>query len=402
MSINATFQFTASTSGGTQTPNSYLNQVFKDIYTVLKLDYTFERKCNDRTGRPEGGIIIKAIKVTLRGVKESKAVFHQWIAANDMLKNGEIKIYDSSGIISSSIQDATGIKPIIDVDETYEFVAGFAKEPLTTAMDDASDYENRDFDMYDELSHAQLMKQAREKGIVVNSKDSDDDIRDLLRQWDKVDDDDVEKVKVDGKETKIDDMDLDALKSYAEKHNIAAPEDKSQTMKKAELQAYVTKYNLTVTKEGDEPTEEELRTAVSKHMQKVGYQQQIKNSEKGIKARKKMEEERIKHIASTPAYKEADLLKERTVSSLEGAGKAAVKRNIECARCIEFYDAYCVSLRELFTNAPDSTGKLDKFYPWTLEIGIKPKNVVVYGELLFNRYLSKNDDTSATFDGLYS
>ena len=83
-----------------------------------------------------------------------------------------------------------------------------------------------------------------------------------------------------------------------------------------------------------------------------------------------------------PAYQTADKLKKQTASTAKGIAKEFVKRTMECARSITFENAYCVSLKEHFTNRPDSQGKLDASYPWILEIGIKPTTVKVTGEQL--------------------
>ena len=422
MAISATLQLfgsqTSQLGGGTTgfVENSDLAKVFKDIYTVLKLDYTFARKVNDRTNRPEGKPYIKEMKVTIRATKEHKATFHQWMEAtpvagtatsnNGMIMKGEIKIYDSAGILSSSIQDATGISPIVDLDEETDFVTSeIGGDAMTTGMDDASAYENHDFDMYDELSHAQLLKQAREKGIVVNSRDSDDDIRNMMREWDKVKDTDIPKIKV-GKDKKsaIDDMTLSELETYATDHDIEKKDFKDETgkMKEAELDKYIKDNKITV---AENETLEDKREKVREHMELAYYKEKTKNCEKGKLAREAQEDAHVKQMFTQPAYKEGDRWKAKTVSSLKGAGKAIVKRNLECARCITFEEAFCISLREVFTNDPDSTGKLNKYYPWIIEIGILPKKVTVSGEQVGGKTMDYFDlvtgDGKAVFNGLY-
>lgn len=421
MAISATLQLfgsqTSQLGGGTTrfVENNDLAKVFKDIYTVLKLDYTFARKVNDRTNRPEGKPYIKEMKVTIRATKESKATFHQWMQAtpvagsvtsnNGMIMKGEIKIYDSAGILSSSVQDATGISPLVDLDEETDFVISeIGGDAMTTGMDDASDYENRDFDMYDELSHAQLLKQAREKGIVVNSRDSDDDIRNMLREWENVKDKDIPEIKVGKNKKSLDDMTLSELETYANDHDIEKKDFKDETekMKEAELDKYLKDNGINLT---EKETLENKREKVRTHMELAYYKEKTKNCEKGKLAREAQEEAHVKQMFTQPAYKEGDKWKAKTVSSVKGAGKAAAKRLLECARCIAFEEAFCISLKEVFTNDPDSTGKLNKYYPWIIEIGILPKKVTVTGEQIFGQTTKEmglvSSDVNAVFDGLY-
>lgn len=160
MAISATLQIWEANTG------NFLTQNMKDTYTVLNLDYTVERDC-DKTGRPSGGASISVINVLIRATKEKGAPFHEWIQSADKLMDGVVKIYDSAGMVSSVLQDDT---------------AADAKkgDDVPDDMNDASD-DDHEQDMYDEMSHEDLVEYAQDHGIEYNSGDSDDDLRKKIR-----------------------------------------------------------------------------------------------------------------------------------------------------------------------------------------------------------------------------
>lgn len=413
MSISATLQLysdtpTTDATGtlGAEVKAKAAQQMFQNIYTVLKLDCTFKRTCN-ANGLPQGNPTIDVIKVTIRAAKEKNATFHQWIMANPtdathpnngLLKSGEIKIYDSTGILSSSVQDAVGIDPLIDVEDISNIALNPLEETMNTGMDDATEYETRDLDKYDELSHKELLARARERGIQLNAGDTDDDIRDMLRAWDKLDEDDLPKVTVNKTEKKISDLTDEDCKKYAKDHDIEEPEDKTKSMKLKELQEYVKENKVTVK---DGATEDEIRKAVKEDMENKYYKQQLINREKGLIAREKHYTKHLDDHARAPLQEEGEEYKKRTSSTVKGLGNAVMRKAFEVARSISFENAYCISLKETFVNAPDSTGKLDTKYPWVIELGIKPKKVTITGEQLVGQALG-GQNSKAVFDGLYS
>lgn len=253
---------------------------------------------------------------------------------------------------------------------------------MGTAMDDASDYDTRDLDLYDETPHKDLVAKAKERGIVITDKDTDDDIRDMLRTWD-----DLNTKKADGDtKTKFEEIDdsvdkksLSELKAAAKDYDIPEPEDETKNMTLEQLKQYAKENGLNVK---ENATEDDYKTAVKEDMEKKYYRVEVKKFEKAKLAKEKKQASNLADQSYAPAYQKADALKKRTVTSLKGAGQAAVKRNFECARCITFTNAYCISLRELFSADSKDQNELNSSYPWTLEIGIKPKEVTVTGEQL--------------------
>ena len=364
MAISATLQLS---DGG------FLAANLKDIYTVLNLDYTIERSC-DKTGRPSGGPKISVITVTIRAPKQGGTPFHDWIKSEDKLKNGVIKIYDSAGIFSSNLQDAAGSDTPLINDTDLDFLDDMMGEAMGEAMDQASDYDTRELDLYDETSHDDLVSKAKERGIVITNKDTDDDIREMLRAWDdlKDDDDDVKAIY-----KKVDEMSLSDLEDFAKENNIAEPKDEeTDKMTLDELKNYVKEHNLTV-KEG--ATKSDYIKAVKEDKKKKYYRKEVKKIQKAQLAKKKKQESKLADQSYVPAYQKADELKKRTVTTSKQVTKELTRRVGECARSITFENAYCISLKEHFENNPDAKGKLDTHYPWTLEIGIKPKKVKVLG-----------------------
>jgi len=180
MSISATLEIKESGSGTIGT----VAQKLLNVYTVLDLSYTIERQC-DKTGRPSGKASIDVIKVTIRAAKEKKTPFHDWISGDDKKMDGEIKIFDSTGYISSTLQDTTATDPLIDIQDTVDIPNDMMGGAVTSRMDEISDYGGHGAhvpDIYDEASHKELLEYAENKGIVVGPNDSDDFIRQRIRE----------------------------------------------------------------------------------------------------------------------------------------------------------------------------------------------------------------------------
>ena len=376
MAISATLQLSEG-SGAL----AALKENLMDIYTVLNIDYTVERSC-DKTGRPSGGPKISVINVTIRAAKQKSTPFHDWIKGEDKLMNGVIKIYDSAGIISSSIQDATGADTLVDYTEITDIPDDMMGEAMSEGMNQASDYDTRDLDLYDETSHGDLVAKAKERGIVITNKDTDDDIRDMLRTWDDLNttitDKNNNKTEFDKIDDDVDQMSLSELQSFAEENNIAEFEDEeTDKMTLEQLKQYVKDNKLTVK---DGASEEDYKKAVKEYKEKKYYQPLVKKNKKAQAAKEKKQASKLADQSYAPTYQKADELKKRTVTTSKQVTKELTRRITECARSITFENAYCISLKEHFENNPDSKRTLDTDYPWTLEIGIKPKKVTVTGE----------------------
>ena len=341
MAISATLQI--GVSGGV---TGFLAQNLKDIYTVLSLDYTLERTC-DKSGRPSGPASITFIKVTIRAAKQMGAPFHEWINGEDTQMDGVIKIYDSSGLfVSSTMQDSLGIDPVLDLDKAFDTPSDMMTGAMTQAMDNASDYSTDD--IYDEMSRKDLLALAKEKGVEVKSGDSDDEIREKIRIQNEYESN-FEKLKEDYKKAEL--KDDDTLKKFLNEHPcVKWPDDLTKAKTK-------------------------LKELDKKDFDDIDLKNEIKDYTK-----KQHKKATVKEKALAPAYRYADNLKEQTASTSKGIVKEAAKRTLECARSIAFEKAYCVSLREHFVNRPNFEGALNSAYPWTLEIGIKPKKVTVTGE----------------------
>ena len=179
MAISATFQFGDASQG----VGAALVKNFWDTYTVLSFDYTLERSY-DKTGRPSSKATITTINVTLRGIKQAKTPFHDWINNPDEKKCGDIKIYDSTGMISSTVQGVAGTDKIVDVGALVDTPVEMMGDSMDIAMDDATQY-NSD-DIYGEMSHDDLVSCAAKKGVTISSTDTDDNIRNKIRVSDKV------------------------------------------------------------------------------------------------------------------------------------------------------------------------------------------------------------------------
>ena len=273
MAISATLEL----SDGNVVTNALLN-----TYTVLDLDYTLVRSM-DQTGRPSSIAYMDSIKVTIRAAKEQTPHFHEWINKPDMVKSGSIVIYDSTGVLSSSIQDATGGTAPVDLDIATDAMDDMTEAAMNYGMDHASKYDSYQGDLFDEMSREELLQyiDSNKMDIKVDKTDSAEDLRRKIR-------------------------------------NVKNGKDAGKG---------------------------------------VGYDSHVRDA----------------------GYKTVDKLKDRTVDVTTSITDAVTKKLLEAGRTIKFKDAYCVSLREHFTNNPDSTGKLDNSYPWTLEIGIKPQTIEVQG-----------------------
>ncbi len=314
MAISATFQF-ADSGGGV---GAALAKNFWNTYTVLDFDYTLEREY-DKTGRPSSRASITAIKVTIRGIKQATTPFHDWIKNPDQKMSGDIKIFDSTGIVSSMMQGVAGTDQIVDWGELTDTPIDMMGDSMGIAMDDATEY-NSD-DIYGEMSHADLVKCASSKGVTITDTDTDDNIRNKIRVMD----------EVSG-------MNNTQLKSYCTKNSISTSDFKS---------------------------DDDYKRAV--------YYHKLKEKEKDKKA-----DNAMGHLHDL-----SDTYKKATSNVAKSAVSNAVTKATECARCISFTNAYCVSLREHFENHPKSEGELDKSYPWIIEIGIRPEKVDFIGEQVF-------------------
>ena len=362
-----------------------LKKALKDIYTVLDLDYTIERPC-DLTRRPSKEAVISFIKVTIRGAKEKDTPFHDWINNADRLMDGEINIYDSTEYLSSNIQDATGSEPVLDVSEAFDLPDDMMGGAMGAAMDNASNYDsnsdsNDDTDIYSEMTHDELIYVASRCGVKITADDTDESIREKLR---------IQKPAYDEVNTMTDDN----IIAYLKEKGVTPANNKTSEMTIPQLKEYIADNGLPgpdVTQFGKDLAE--YQRYVKADMDRKdnvlkAREEKIKDKkkEKEDKAKKDAEKEKkkaIKNQGLAPAYKEADKLKAKTVTAAESVTKELTRRLGECARNITFENAYCVSLREHFNSTPDSQGKLDKNYPWILEIGIKPKKVTVSGLQLF-------------------
>lgn len=323
MAISATLQFA---DANASSPGALFLKNFWNVYTVIGFDYTLER-AYDKTGRPSSKASITTIKITLRGIKQAPTPFHEWIKNPDMKMSGDIKIFDSTEILSSMTQGVTGTDKVLDVTELTDVPIDMMGDSLNIAMDDATTYNSSD--VYGEMSHADLLECASSKGVTVTSTDTDDNIRNKIRVMDEV-------------------------------------EGKSRS----DLESYCTTNNISKT---NLKTDDDYKRAVYHHM--------LQEKEKDKKA-----DNAMGHLHDT-----ADSLKKATTNTLKSAVSNASKRLFETARRIAFENAYCVSLREHFENNPDSKGELDKSYPWIIELGIRPQKVKFIGEEVVGSVLDPSE-----------
>ena len=266
--------------------------------------------------------------------------------------DGKISIFDSTGLVSSTVQDVTGSSPLLDINEIVDIPDDMMAGAMGAAMDHASDYGTHDPDIYDEMSHKDLVDYAIKNDISIDSSDTDEVIRGKIRNKKKVD------KLIDQSNEEVEKMSLDELKTYVKNNQLTAPTSGS-----------IEDYKELVKKE----KEKKIRT---------NNKYESKDDELKEVQRQSFE----------PAYKAADTMKGKTVNLAKTPVKEATRRLLECARNIAFKDAYCISLKEHFNNAPDSQGKLDKSYPWTIELGIKPKKVSFSGTQLFTKSIGSETE----------
>lgn len=313
MAISATFEL-RETSGSTA--SILYGMAFKS-YTVVDLDYTLKRSF-DKTGRPSSGASIDLLKVTIRGVKEITAKFHEWINDPDKLMDGAIKIYDSTGYATSMSQDFTGGDTADYLGEGDQLLKHEIEDNTNAAMDKQSKYredESTD-DIFNEMDRDTLLNYIASKNldIEVSKQDSDDTIRKKIR--------------------------------YANKVSKMTPSELKTEVK-----------NKGITDISDDATKDELVRALMK----------------------KNNGETENSMEDSAAYKTVDNLKKATSKTVSSAASRVTKSLLESARSITFKNAYCVSLREHFHGDPNNKGTLDSSYPWLIEICIRPGKLEVNG-----------------------
>ncbi len=181
MAVSATFEFA---DAGGNAAVAAIAKNFWNTYTVLSFDYILERAV-DKTGRPSSKAKINTINVTLRGIKQKMTPFHDWIKDPDKKMSGDIKIYDSTDILSSMTQGVTGTDQILDVDEIVNVPIDMMADNLDMSLDDASNYYSDD--VYSEMSHKDLVDCATSKGVTIKPTDTDENIRSKIRTKDEVD-----------------------------------------------------------------------------------------------------------------------------------------------------------------------------------------------------------------------
>lgn len=289
-------------------------------YTVVDLDYTLRRML-DQTGRPSSIAIIDFLKVTVRGTKEITSKFHEWIQTPDKLMDGVIKIYDSSGYLTSMVEDVTGGDTIDYIDMGSDLVKNEIEDNMNSAMDDASHYRDGEGsdDIFDEMDRSQLLEYiaSKDMDIQTDKNTNEETLRQRIRYY-----------------NKISKMSLEEMQKEANDKGITIPEGASEE----DVLKLLIDYNNTQTTENPK-----------------------RNPEK----------ENINDFV--------DKAKEATAKTASSAANAVVKSVLEAARSITFKNAYCVSLREHFQGDPDNDGTLNTSYPWIMEIGIKPGTLEING-----------------------
>ena len=298
-------------------------------YSVIDLDYTLTRSF-DKTSRPTSNVSMDFIKVTIRGTKEVFAPFHKWISKPDNTMQGIIKIFDSTGLISSTFKDTTGGDAPVELDDVSSLAQDELEDSVNYAMDDASYYGTNNSDIYDEMSREDMISYIASKDLPIKVEKNDTDV--IIKK----------KIRAYNKYCKsLEDMTLDKLKEEADKIKPAPaiPE---------------------------KATDEEKKKI---------YKEALKNN---YKTPEYSYAEQLDEIGRKDKNKFLDKMKSSTSKTISSIGGAAV-RTFESARSITFEDAYCVSLREHFKADPNHQGPVDSSYPWILEIGIKPGKVLVNG-----------------------
>lgn len=310
-----------------------------DSYTVIDLDYTLKRSF-DKTNRACSGVSMDFIKVTIRGTKELKTPFHEWIQKPDMLKGGIIKIFDSAAFFSSTFQDTTGGEAPADFDVAQELASDELEDSLNYRMDEVSYYGTYQNDIYEEMSKEELVSYINSKELPIIVKQNDTDI--VLRQ---------------------------AIRDY---------NDFCKSLEKKSLQELKNKVNddnIGSTPDIPEDASEEEQKKIYIEFLKENYK---KTKDYADNSKNYTYSARVDQIARRDADKTLDKLKKSTSKAVSSVGSAAI-RSLESARSITFDNAYCVSLREHFKADPNHQGPVDSSYPWILEIGIKPGTVKING-----------------------
>lgn len=310
-----------------------------DSYTVIDLDYTLKRSF-DKTNRASSGVSMDFIKVTIRGTKELKTPFHEWINDPDMKKGGIIKIFDSAAFFSSTFQDTTGGEAPADFDVAQELASDELEDSLNYRMDEVSYYGTYQNDIFEEMSKEELVSYINSKGLPIKVNQNDTDI--VLRQ---------------------------AIRDY---------NDFCKSLEKKSLQELKNKVN-----DDNIGSTPDIPEDASEEEQKKIYIEFLKENYKNTKdyadnSKNYTYSARVDQIARRDVDKTLDKLKKSTSKAVSSVGSAAI-RSLESARSITFNNAYCVSLREHFKADPNHQGPVDSSYPWILEIGIKPGTVTING-----------------------
>lgn len=303
----------------------------KDSYTVIDLDYTLTRNF-DKTNRASSGVSMDFIKVTIRAAKEHATPFHEWIKNPNMLKGGIIKIFDSTGFVSSTVQDVTGGDAPLDIGVANELATDELEDSVNYAMDHGSSYGDSRGDIFDEMSKEDMISYIASKGLPVEVTDNDTDV--IIRK----------KIRAYNDYCKNVDKKTDAeLITEAKAAGFEIPEGTTQLTpdERTKYRDYLKKNNFT-----DSTTYDYF--------------------------------DQLDEIGRRDKNKAYDKLKSSTSKTISSIANAGIK-SLESARSITFNNAYCVSLREHFQADPDHKGPVDSSYPWTLEIGIKPGTVLING-----------------------
>lgn len=312
MAISATLELRDDKGIGSAIAGSLINS-----YTVIDLDYTLKR-AYDKSHRPCSVATMDFIKVTIRGAKEMFTPFHEWIQDTTKMKHGVIKIFDSSGVFSSTFQDVTGGEAPLDMGILSDLATEEVEDTMGLIMDQASDYDDTQGDIFDEMSKKDMIKYIDEKKLPI--------------EVDKDDTEEIIRAKIRGCK-KLENKSLSEL-------------EKESGVKKDEA------YNKL--------SEEEKKKKCTQLILEKSVDGQMEST------------------AKNDAIKAAEKAKKKTTQTLSSVAGAAM-RSLQAARAITFEDAYCVSLREHFKVDSSDKGTVDSSYPWILEIGIKPGKVKVAG-----------------------
>lgn len=323
---------------------SKLKGSLMDAYTVIDLDYTLKRSF-DKTHRPCSVVTLDLIKITIRGTKELHAPFHEWIQKDDKVKSGIIKIYDSAGFISSTVQDVTGGEAPLNWDVVNDLVTDEVEDATNYGMDQASHYDDTKGDIFDEMSKSDMISYIASKDLPV--KVDKDDTPEIIRA------------------------------------KIRAYQEYNKSLEKMSLAKLEEKAGINDSKIPNyKDLSDEDKLKLCKQKLKENY-----SDKKYDKA------DQLNSTGKQGAVKAVDTLKKSTSKTASGLANAAI-RTMQSARSITFENAYCVSLREHFRVDPKNTGTVDASYPWILEIGIKPSKVTFNGDNFGGATLADEVDIS--------